>query len=712
MKPVTLSLIIAAHHEELIAHKTMLSAERALKKLDEKGITYEIVVTIDNGNEETINYFKSYKKLPISLHLLTEGDLAESRNFAVKHSSGKYIATLDADDLVSENWFIAGLDKLKRDSKLEVLHTEYSINFGTQDIVWEKFDSRTKEEDALIMVWANRWDSAVLAPREVFERFPYQPDTEGYGSEDWHFNSQTLAADIPHVVVPETVLFVRRKDISEMTIQAADRRTLRYTDLLSIDFLKTIDVKPYEQVTQHPYSPNLNSLNTLRHKAKKAVKKAHKLAKNIPLYNSVTYPLLTKYKQSSTHNNARFPAWLIEEWKAIHTIEKGLFPSNDLLNSITLYHSEIYEPGIVFKNFMQGFSSEVDYIMFVPALWPGGAELVALNFIEALKTIHPEWHIAIVTTEPSENAWRNRIPEGVDFIDFGNATSHLDEATKLQLLARLIVQSKAKYLHIAQSGLMYRFTALYKTLLKKFTIYSFAFCEDMDDEGRVAGHIHSGLPGAYQAIDKIFTDHNAVINKLVNEYSFSKEKFRTHYQPVKLTLQPPHSSHTPLRILWASRITKQKRPDILKLIAEQLDPKKVHIDVYGIFENGFDENFFKGISALTYRGPFKSVQELHANEYDAFLYTSENDGIPNILLEMISYGLLIIAPNIGGIPELITDATGVLINPNDNIEQYVEEISLISKNYSTYNNRVIAAQKLVETRHSFENLTKQIKRDI
>lgn len=713
MGNMTLSVIVAAHHEGLIAHKTMLSLLRATKKLDDASIEYEIIVTVDNGDKETMSYFDTYSNdANISIHHVSFGELAASRNYGVSLANGEYIATLDADDLISENWLINSIATLKEQGQPAILHTHYSVNFGTQDVVWEKFDSRSKEEDAVIMTWANRWDSAVVAPREVFERFPYQPNKNGYGSEDWHFNSQTLAADIAHKIVPKTVLFVRRKDVSEMTIQAADRRTVHYTDLLSIDFLKTVDTTPFHTPTPSS-QPSSIPVKKIKHVAKKTAKYIHHTAKHSSFYRSVTQPLISAYKQKGHQvTEERFPSWLIAEWRAVHTIDKSIFPSRQLLGEVPVYHSEMYELGVSFRDIMASFSKEADYIMFLPALWPGGAEVVALNFIKALSSVHPEWHIAVVTTEAHENVWRDRLPKNVDFIDFGNLTHGLTESLRLQLLARTIVQSKATHLHIAQSPLMYRFASLYQSLLKNFTVYAFAFCEDTDDEGRVAGHIHSGLPGAYPIVTKVFSDNQAVIDQLVDEYAFDKNKFITHYQPVDLPIKTPHSAHKPLKILWASRVAKQKRPDILKAIAQQLDPVLAHIDVYGIFENGYDAAFFDNIPALTYKGTFKNVRDLHAEAYDVFLYTSENDGIPNILLEMTANGLVIVAPKVGGIPELISAKTGILIDHNDDIATYVTVISDLSLHYDDYKNRVYAAQDLIKQRHSFAHLITQINRDI
>jgi glycosyltransferase involved in cell wall biosynthesis len=714
IKPL-LSIIVAAHHEGLIAHKTILSLNRATKKLEQSNIDYEIIVTIDNGDNSTIEYFNRYNDNKyITVHHVSFGDLSQSRNYGVSLSNGKYIATVDADDLVSENWFIEAIKILEKSKDSVILHTQYSVNFGTQNIVWEKFDSRSKEEDALIMTWANRWDSAIMAPRHILEAFPYQPNTEGYGSEDWHFNSNTIANDIAHKVVPQTVLFVRRKDVSEMTIQTADRRTVRYTSLLDFDFIKNIDISPYKLIDKS--NPNTQSLfiNQGRALVKRGIRFAHNKAKSSQLYTKATNKIISSIRTTS-RSQKRFPTWLTNEWRAIHVIEKNIFPSEQLLQTIPIYHSEMHELGMVLVNLATYITKQPDYIIFVPYLIKGGAELVALNYVKSIQSIHPQWHIAVVATLNNDNPWKDMLPKDVDFIPFGNLTHQFAEQLQLQLLARFIVQSKTTRLHISQSALLYRFTSLYKTLLEPYKIYSFAFCEDTDNEGRISGHVHSGLPLAYDSIDRIITDNNSIVDDLVSEYGYDRCKFVTHYQPVDLPITPPRqriNSGGEFKILWASRIAKQKRPDILINIAKQLSGLNINIYVYGSFQDGYSGEIFEGVSNIFYKGCFNGIDSIPTDEYDMFLYTSENDGVPNILLEITAKGLAIAAPNVGGIREFINSDTGMLINQNDDINGYIKSIKQLADDDKLRIKLVERAQKKLLSQHSTKSFYDSIAKDI
>lgn len=711
---VEISIAVAAHREGLIAHKTMLSIKRACQKLKLSNINYEVVVTIDNGNDETKNYFKTYNDSNTRVYNIAAGDLATARNFAVSNSHGKYIATVDADDLVSENWFVEAYKLLKSREGKAIVHTQVSINFGTQDIIWLKTDSRSKEEDALIMVQANRWDSALMANREVFEQYPYQPNQHGFGSEDWHFNSQTLAANIKHLVVPKTILFVRRKDVSEMTIQARDKRTVHYTDLLDIDFMRSIDALKFN--ADNTYEQQWH--RKAKRYATRGAKIIYKLLNSNPRVGKYTLAaknrLLPSFESKPT---PRFEPWLLEEWRAAHTIEKSIFPSKQVLSQIPIYESEMYELGKFYHALVQQLHANYsDYIIFVPYLTRGGADLVAINYANALKRLRPKIQITVVATENTPSPWAERLDEGIDFIPFGEIAQALPDDLKLQVLARLIIQLKAKKLHIIQSSLAFKFAEQYKSLLmspdNNFSVYACAFCEDEDNEGRIAGHVHSGIPGAYKSITKIFTDNSAISKLLVEEYGFSTSKFKTHYQPIALNPHWKPSAHSHMRILWAGRIAKQKRPDILIEIAKKLNPSMFTIDVYGSFQDGYSREIFSNTPSIRYQGEFNGLLSLPLADYDLYLYTSENDGLPNTLIEVVSVGLPVIASRIGGIPELIKDGlTGITVTCDSPME-YVDAIKKLHGDDQLLQKFSSEALKLAETQHSKKYFESVVKNDI
>ena len=162
-----------------------------------------------------------------------------------------------------------------------------------------------------------------------------------------------------------------------------------------------------------------------------------------------------------------------------------------------------------------------------------------------------------------------------------------------------------------------------------------------------------------------------------NDYGFDDTNFLVHRQHISLpkkSLRAKHAPQTPLRILWAGRLASEKQPELLAPIARQLEGIAT-IDVYGSIEHGYHHIADSLPANASYKGSFDGIESLNLNNYDALLYTSLFDGMPNILLEVAQAKLPIIASNVGGISEFIeNDKTGILVEDIRNSKPYAEAI--------------------------------------
>lgn len=73
------------------------------------------------------------------------------------------------------------------------------------------------------------------------------------------------------------------------------------------------------------------------------------------------------------------------------------------------------------------------------------------------------------------------------------------------------------------------------------------------------------------------------------------------------------------------------------------------------------------------------MKKIHEDSSDVFINTSESEGIPVSIMEALSFGIPVIAPDVGGISEIIMNGlNGFLINEKDNICLYAEAMQLIA----------------------------------
>ena len=748
MRNIDLSVGVTAHDEGYLAHKTLRCILESLDRVVKAGYTYEIIINVDRGDEITKKYLKRYENDKRFNILYSDfGDLGFSRNNIAKNAKGKYLAFIDADDLVSFNWYIEAIKHLKKAGKELILHPSKELIFGTdlKPVCCNIRDSFDKAGDAVILAGCNRWTSTVFGLRKTFLEHPYMETGGGYGYEDYFFNTEVVADGIRHEIVPETVMFYRRKRVSLLSRSDASRVIQPYTRLLDIDYLKNmpkpkgaeifdnIGLKSQEKTKpkykQTDFSKRLPAVLQQPYLAMRNNRKMNALI--IPVAKT-TKRFLKRSKVNekvNAHKNTiwKIPDFLIESWRDMNSIEPQLYPSPYVLkHEFEFYYTDGLnrKVGPALWYLAQSIPKLPDYVFIVPWLIPGGSEKVLLNYIDALSVAYPEWTIAVITTEKQNNTWSHKLGENAYLIDFGNVATKLDDIEKDFLFSRLITQLRSKRLHVIQSNYGYKWIADHQQLISaNYHVNVSIFCNsivDHPDGAEVVGYIDPRLFEIYNVVENVFTDNGDVIKYILDLDGFvDDKKFKVHYQPVDI---PDKTQRFGLddgcfRILWASRISKQKQPGILNEIVKILDeemPGKYKIEVYGnVDKNEYSGNPIDKNENIVMKGGFSSFSDIPVSNYDMFLYTSRYDGLPNILLEAAAAGLPIVSSNVGGIGELIENKkSGILVDDCGSARQYVDAIKYMIKNKNEAKIFGDKVREEVETRHSFNKFVKVIEADI
>jgi N-acetyl-alpha-D-glucosaminyl L-malate synthase BshA len=73
---------------------------------------------------------------------------------------------------------------------------------------------------------------------------------------------------------------------------------------------------------------------------------------------------------------------------------------------------------------------------------------------------------------------------------------------------------------------------------------------------------------------------------------------------------------------------------------------------------------FENIEGITFTGARTDVEKIMPAA-DVFVLPSLSEGRPTVLLEAMASGKPVVATNVGGIPEIVNDKIGILINPED-----------------------------------------------
>jgi len=727
---INLSIIITVHAEGILLHKTLASVRRATAHLDAANITWEVLIHADNPKPNTLAYFEAHQEQLAEYRMFTNqfGDLGSSRNFSVKQAKGDFATFIDADDLMSERWLIDAYNFLQTKPIGEyIAHSESTVEFGSADSVVVKHGEINQATDTLLTVFSNRWNSIIMAPRELLLSEPYSANAPGYGYEDWHLNCRFIARGLHNVLIPETVIFVRRKaDNSEWLRQKMNRLVLPANPLFTFSNIRKLSVAGAGAADSTENTEDISAIVQAPTAVQQLKQKAAPILRRVPLAERVARkayrtlrPVPEPVISVQTDSSGRLPEWLITEWRAIHSIEKLLFPSTELIKTVPIYDSltpEHYQTGEAFKKLVDHTTKDTyDYILFVPWLKTGGADLVCIRHANALKAARPDKNVLVIATLGDDSPWADQLADGVDFIPFGQITSGLSVELQYRLLEQLIENSHAQYLHIVNAALAYDFATSHEAYItatnKKLIATSFS--QSVDGTGRIFGYSHTHVPLVYEMATLITTDNQAVVDMWQSEYGFDPARLRVQHTPQEVP--ELHIPERPLqkgklRVLWTARISPEKQPELLAKIAREVKDLPISIDMYGPLDEPYGQAYVRSLpSNVTYHGMHKGFFTLPLETYDVLLYTSLFDGMPLTILEAAGARLPIISSQVGGIPAFIgDDQAGILVHDIEKTDEYVSALKQLLEHPELLKKYSDEAYKRLDERHSEKAYQKQL----
>ncbi len=179
-----------------------------------------------------------------------------------------------------------------------------------------------------------------------------------------------------------------------------------------------------------------------------------------------------------------------------------------------------------------------------------------------------------------------------------------------------------------------------------------------------------------------------VSDKTLPEF-FSPHKIKTIYNGVplknlKYTNKSPVFSKR-IKLLMVGSINKNKNQSLaIDIIREQKD-----LELTLVGEGELKNNLIKAnqdlikSGRLIFTGSQKEIRKYYLKSH-ILLVLSNNEGLPFVILEAMSYGLPVIANDVGGIKEVINNYhNGVIISNND-FKSILKSINNLKSNKETY----------------------------
>ena len=238
-----LTVVVTAHDETAVCGPTMRAADLAVETARARGFSVQTIICLDAPTEATSTYFHQPHFNHWERRVMQERELGRVRNALVPDCDGRYIAFLDADDLFSENWLaeaVAALDAAAERGESAIAHPELNVIFDGSRSVLLNVDQSSSLFTPHYLYFRHYYDSLCMAPREAHLECPYvtRDVPNGLSYQDFQFTIETMAAGWRHVVVKDTIIFKRRRDVSLVTESNTRKSVVRALPAMAIDRIR------------------------------------------------------------------------------------------------------------------------------------------------------------------------------------------------------------------------------------------------------------------------------------------------------------------------------------------------------------------------------------------------------------------------------------------------------------------------------------------
>lgn len=354
------------------------------------------------------------------------------------------------------------------------------------------------------------------------------------------------------------------------------------------------------------------------------------------------------------------------------------------------------------------------HLMLLPWLMRGGADRAALAYLRVLGRRYPG-QVAALTTEPVDSPWSAYVPEGARLVQWHDFSSQLTSENRVRALMQFATDARVRVLHVMNSMLGWQLLATHGRQLRAFSrVYASLFWYGPSPEHQTLGYAVDFLPRVEGALDGVITDNESFRTRLSDDYGIGRSLTWCVYHPTdSFVPQPSVRKGRPPTVLWAGRFAPEKELGVLRAVAERLT--QVRFKVFGSLEHAHpavaqELARLGSMPNVSLEGPFDGFSSLPHGDADAFVYTSSSDGMPNIVVEAAAHGLPVIAPDVGGIAELIDASTGWLVSRWSDIDAYCTQLEAALTDPAERARRAAIALRRTRERHAFDAFESQLTR--
>lgn len=221
----------------------------------------------------------------------------------------------------------------------------------------------------------------------------------------------------------------------------------------------------------------------------------------------------------------------------------------------------------------------------------------------------------------------------------------------------------------------------------------------------------------YLSTFQIAISHNDK-NSLIKYFEMKPENIKVIYNGINLKMLDEFKekklnsiNYEVFRFLNAGRFTYQKAQDVLlkavNILSHKYDKFSLTIIGEGEEKNNLlryikEYNLEKFVKIEKYRNDILD----YFTKYDSVVLSSRFEGVPYVMLDSMAIGLPVIATNVGGINNVITDKFDGLVVNHDSPEELSEAMYLLANDKKLYISLQHNAMESIK-KYSLEHMSKE-----
>lgn len=322
------------------------------------------------------------------------------------------------------------------------------------------------------------------------------------------------------------------------------------------------------------------------------------------------------------------------------------------------------------------------------ARW-GGARRMEGHIAHALSLQYGADQILIVSTDDSAELPPNRFPSGCRYIDFPAIVKKIEGSARERILVEFLRSLCPEAVFNVNSRLLWEALRTYgKALSASTDLHACMFCNDQSGNGFWGGYPASHFYRYFEILGSVCTDSHYLADMLKQQFQVPpalSNKLKVLEAPVDANipviekgLSASQSRHDRPKVFWAGRFDRQKRVDIVYALAEKMPDVDFHL--WGEAVADGSHRSLKKPDTVFMEGKYEDFMELPLENCDVWLYTSEWDGVPSILLEVAMTGIPIVGTIAGGTGEVIRDGVAWPVATVEDVDAYVRALSAVLAN--------------------------------